>query len=373
MEEGDSQPIIKAEPAEEQENIGDSANVSQEKSASSGSEGSDGFVKLDELEDAQTASPEAVEDLPTQTEAPASPEEFSKLTPSTDDVSKSSLEPEEVKMTEEQTIETPQATESGLQEAAEADVAEAVGGDLVADPAVVDTPTTLNSVEDVEKPAAPESTPVTTDSPKEESVEPCKLYTVLPTSVKRASDLLYWRDVKASAVTFGLAMLILLTLHQSSALLVFSYTSLSLLTVTVTVKMYRFIMQTVNGTQQPNPFQDLMDLDITISNEKAQKYLETFLAKFNCTMNCARDLFLIQNVANSVKFGLFCWFMGYVGSITNILTLVTIGVAGAFTLPAVYEKNKAQIDQYYGMAQEKITQVCDTVRRSIPFLKPKVE
>lgn len=344
MEEGDSQPIIKAEPAEEQENIGDSANVSQEKSASSGSEGSDGFVKLDELEDAQTASPEAVEDLPTQTEAPASPEEFSKLTPSTDDVSKSSL--------------------------AEADVAEAVGGDLVADPAVVDPPTTLNSVEDVEKPAAPESTPITTDSPKE---EPCKLYTVLPTSVKRASDLLYWRDVKASAVTFGLAMLILLTLHQSSALLVFSYTSLSLLTVTVTVKMYRFIMQTVNGTQQPNPFQDLMDLDITISNEKAQKYLETFLAKFNCTMNCARDLFLIQNVANSVKFGLFCWGMGYVGSITNILTLVTIGVAGAFTLPAVYEKNKAQIDQYYGMAQEKITQVCDTVRKSVPFLKPKVE
>merc|ERR1712183_879820 len=137
--------------------------------------------------------------------------------------------------------------------------------------------------------------------------------------------------------------------------------------------MYRFIMQTVNGTQQPNPFQDLMDLDITISNEKAQKYLETFLAKFNCTMNCARDLFLIQNMANSVKFGLFCWFMGYVGSITNILTLVTIGVAGAFTLPAVYEKNKAQIDQYYGMAQEKITQVCDTVRKSVPFLKPKVE
>jgi len=357
MDEGDSQPLIKAEPVEDSDNVGDSANVSQEKSASTGSEGSsDGFVKLDELEDTPTTPTEAVEDLPTQNETPA-PEDFTKLTPSTD-VTKSSLE--ESKEMPEELVETPQADENGLQE--EEDVA------AVGDPVeVIETPPQrVDSVEEVEKPAEVES-------PKEEVVEPCKLYTVLPTSIEKVMDLLYWRDVKASAVAFGLVMLILLTLNHSSALLVFSYFSLSLLTVTMTVKVYTFVMQSVNGTQQPNPFQNLMELDITISNETAQKYLEIVLSKFNCTVVCARDLFLARNLLDSFKFGMFSWFMGYVGLVFNSLTILTIVVALAFTVPVIYEKNQTDIDNCLGLVQSKYTLLMGKIRAIVPGLKPKVE
>jgi len=378
MDEGDSQPLIKAEPVEDSDNVGDSANVSQEKSASTGSEGSsDGFVKLDELEDTPTTPTEAVEDLPTQNETPA-PEDFTKLTPSTD-VTKSSLGEniaapvdylqeyydqlpvcEESKEMPEELVETPQADENGLQE--EEDVA------AVGDPVeVIETPPQrVDSVEEVEKPAEVES-------PKEEVVEPCKLYTVLPTSIEKVMDLLYWRDVKASAVAFGLVMLILLTLNHSSALLVFSYFSLSLLTVTMTVKVYTFVMQSVNGTQQPNPFQNLMELDITISNETAQKYLEIVLSKFNCTVVCARDLFLARNLLDSFKFGMFSWFMGYVGLVFNSLTILTIVVALAFTVPVIYEKNQTDIDNCLGLVQSKYTLLMGKIRAIVPGLKPKVE
>jgi len=356
MDEGDSQPMIKSEPVED--NVGDSANVSQEKTASSGSEGSsDGFVKLDELEDAQAISSEAVEDLPTQNDT-QTPEDFTKLTPSTD-VSKSSLE--EKKEMPEELVETPDAAENGLDE-----VADVAVGDLVD---VAETPQKVDSVEEVEKLA-----PTVELATKEEEVkESCKLYTVLPTSIEKVTDLLYWRDVKASAVTFSLVMLILLTLNHASALLVFSYISLSLLTVTAGVRMYHFVIQTVNGTQQPNPFQELMELDLTISNETAQKYLDIFLTKFNSNVLTARDIFLVKKCSDSLKFLLFSWIMGYVGSCFNSLTLVTVAVFLAFTAPVVYEKNKTQIDQYLGMAQARAVSFINNVRNTVPGLKPKVE
>lgn len=329
--EGDSQQIIKSEPVEQQESVGDSSNVAQEKSASSGSEGSDGFVKLDELEDAHPVVSEHVEDVVDRAAEQAS-EEFTKLTPSTD-APKSSTEEEVAK---------------------ENDV---VGSDDA---------TTFKEVEVVQPSLVNEKENKATDA-----TDSCKLYTILPTSVKQVEDILYWQDVKVSAATFGFIMLVLVGLSHSSALLVFSYISLSLLTVTMTLKIYHFAMQTVNGTQQPDLFQDLMDLDITISEERAHKYFGIFLINFNKAVICARDLFLVKKFSCSFKFGLTSWVMGYIGSVFNTLTLVIIAVALAFSVPVVYQKNQTQIDQYSDMACKRVSKLYTTVRSSIPGLKSK--
>jgi len=344
--EGDSQPVMKSEPVEQQENVGDSPNVAQEKSASSGSEGSDGFVKLDELEDAQPVVSEHVEDVLEQAAEQAS-EEFTKLTPSTD-APKNSL-----------------ATEEEV----------AKGDDVIGS----DDTTTFKKVEEVEKPSLVNEK----ENEATDTSDSCKLYTILPTSVKRGislsevesrepvEDILYWQDVKVSAATFGFIMLALVGLSHSSALLVFSYISLSLLTVTMAVKIYHFVMQTVNGTQQPDPFQDLMDLDITISEERAHKYFGILLTNINNAVVCARDLFLVKKFACSFKFGLVSWVVGYVGSVFNTLTLVIIAVALAFTVPVVYQKNQTEIDQYLDMACKRVSKLYTTIRSSIPGLKSK--
>jgi len=88
---------------------------------------------------------------------------------------------------------------------------------------------------------------------------------------------------------------------------------------------------------------------------------------------CARDLFLVKNVTETLKFALFSWIMGYVGSVFNSLTLVIIAVALAFTAPVIYEKNQAQIDQYWGMGKQRISLFVENVRAAVPGLKPKVE
>jgi len=351
MDEGDSQPIVKTETVEQQEQIGDTPNVTQEKSASSGSEGSDGFVKYD-LEDAQPASSEVVEDISPQPNEQTL-EEFSKLTPSTD-VLKSSIENEE---TPEETTKSQKSDETEQKQEEDVTVGDRVDVDEISP--------SLNNVEDEDKSTSPE---------KEDSVEPCKLYTVLPTSVKRVMDILYWRDIKASMITFVFTMFTLLTLSQYSILVVFFYMTFALLFVTMSIKIYNFIEQTYRGIQQPNPFKNIMELDITVSNEKAHEYFEIFLNNFNNAVVSARNIIFYNNMGKSLKFALASWIVGQIGHIFNGLTLLTIAVVLAFTIPILYEKNQDVVDRYLEMAKKRFCSLYNgKVRAVLSGGKPKSE
>jgi len=226
----------------------------------------------------------------------------------------------------------------------------------------------LNKVEDLEK-----VVDLTKQEPTVESSSSCRLSTALPISVKQVVDLLYWKDVKVSAALFSLLMLNLLALNYMSAVLVFSYLSSTMLCATFAIKTYYFIIQSVYGTQQEVPFQKLLDADINISKEKAQKYQEIFVEKFNCFLNCARDLILVKNVSSSIKLGLFCWSVGYIGIFFNGLTIITLACATAFTFPAIYEKNKTEIDKNMLIIQQHCCAVCSKVKSFIPGVKPKAE
>jgi len=186
-------------------------------------------------------------------------------------------------------------------------------------------------------------------------------------------DLIYWRDVKASAAVFGLLMLFLTSMKYMSVLLVTSYLSLSLLTVTLSVRIKSLLEQTFSGTQQLNPFQGLMDLDLTVSNEKAHKYLDIILSHVNCFTSCTRELFLFQSWKKSFQLFLIIWVLRYVGLMFNGLTLLTLAVAFTFVVPVTYEMNKTQIDQYLAIANKRVSAIINKARATLPGLKPKAE
>lgn len=67
-------------------------------------------------------------------------------------------------------------------------------------------------------------------------------------------DLIYWRDVKKTGVVFGGVMVILLSLAYLSLISVVSYTSLAILSGTITFRVYKNIMQAVQKSQDGHPF-----------------------------------------------------------------------------------------------------------------------
>nr|XP_026691999.1 reticulon isoform X2 [Ciona intestinalis] len=189
----------------------------------------------------------------------------------------------------------------------------------------------------------------------------------------RVKDLLYWRDIKVSGVVFGLTLLVLLSLCCFSVVSVISYLTLSLLTVTVAFRLYKLVLQTLNGTQQPNPFQSLLDMEVTLSKDQIHKYADVILDHLNCTLVCTRDLVLVKNMVASLKFAVFMWLLTYIGCCFNGLTLLILGVIAAFVLPPIYEKYQVPIDNHYNLVAQKFAQVANAVRSKIPGAKPKTQ
>ena len=61
----------------------------------------------------------------------------------------------------------------------------------------------------------------------------------------------------------------------------------------------------------------------------------TTTTKANACLLELRRLFLVENMLDSVKFGLSLWVLTYIGSWFNAMTLVIMAWVGIFTVPKV--------------------------------------
>nr|XP_027217240.1 vegetative cell wall protein gp1-like [Penaeus vannamei] len=160
----------------------------------------------------------------------------------------------------------------------------------------------------------------------------------------RVVDLIYWRDVKKTGVVFGGVMMILISLAYLSLISVVAYTSLTVLSGTITFRIYKNIMQAVQKSQDGHPFKDILELDTNLPSEKVHEATDVIIQQINSTISELKRLFLVEDLVDSVKFGCLLWCLTYLGSWFNGLTLVILAVVALFSLPKVYEQNQAQID-----------------------------
>ncbi len=67
-------------------------------------------------------------------------------------------------------------------------------------------------------------------------------------------DLIYWRDLKKSGVVFGVSLACLLCLACFSLISVLAYAGLILLALTLSFRIYKTVLATVQKNDQGNPF-----------------------------------------------------------------------------------------------------------------------
>lgn len=180
-------------------------------------------------------------------------------------------------------------------------------------------------------------------------------------------SLIYWRDVKKSGVVFGIGMAILLAMSMFSLISVFSYLSLLALGGTISFKVYKSIMSAVQKTSDGHPFKEILDVDLTLSPEKVQHFAGIACTHFNAYVGELRRLFLVEDLVDSLKFGLLLYLLTYIGAIFNGMTVVILAYVAMFTLPKVYETNKQNIDQYLDLVRSKIVEITDKVKAAIPI------
>ncbi|CAG2065334.1 unnamed protein product [Timema podura] len=102
---------------------------------------------------------------------------------------------------------------------------------------------------------------------------------------------------------------------------------------------------------------DILDLDLTLPQDKVREVTDLTVSHINGAAVELRRLFLVEDLVDSIKFGVLLWCLTYLGAWFNGMTLVIISFVALFTLPKVYEQNKAQIDQYLDIAKSKFADI----------------
>jgi len=186
-------------------------------------------------------------------------------------------------------------------------------------------------------------------------------------------DLMYWKDAKKSAIAFSFTLMMLTSLNYYSSILVVSYLLMSLITITMSCRVYSFAVQTVNGTQLQNPFSAQLSSDVTISKEQSMEYIDYLLPKVNCVVSHLRDLIFVNKFVDTLKFGVCIWLLSYIGECFNGLSLLILSVIVGFTAPPVYKKYETEINQHVGVAMKKVSQVVNQIKSKIPGKKAKTQ
>jgi len=182
----------------------------------------------------------------------------------------------------------------------------------------------------------------------------------------RVVDLIYWKDIKKSAVVAASSLFLLIALSIFSVLSVVSYISLAVLTVTFSFAVYKRTLAAVQKSNEGHPFGQYLEMDLTISPEKAQEYAEIISSYMATYVGELRRLVLVEDMIDSIKFGIFLWVMTYIGAWFNGLTLLILGLVSMFSLPKTYEVYQEQIDAYLALAQDQVKGIMAHLKKQMP-------
>jgi reticulon-1 len=69
----------------------------------------------------------------------------------------------------------------------------------------------------------------------------------------------------------------------------------------------------------------LLEAEITLTEEKVQEVASVTVSHVNCTLTELRRLFLVEDLVDSIKFGVLLWVFTYVGAWFNGMTLIILG------------------------------------------------
>jgi hypothetical protein len=127
--------------------------------------------------------------------------------------------------------------------------------------------------------------------------------------------LVHWEDPISSGSVFGSVLVALVSICYYSLISVIAYLSLGLLSIVLGVKLYSYVMVMMKKAEPgSNPLSRIAAMEVTIPSDKVSELSTGLAEKLNCGLGELRRLFLVDNMVDTVKFGLSLWCLTYIGS-----------------------------------------------------------
>ncbi|XP_073528395.1 reticulon-4 isoform X4 [Phyllobates terribilis] len=218
------------------------------------------------------------------------------------------------------------------------------------------------------------SAPVIPSAPEEEQDRPAAPGSAAPAKAGSVVvDLLYWQDIKKSGAVFGVSLFLLLSLTVFSIVSVAAYIALGLLSVSISFRIYKGVLQAIQKSDEGHPFKAYLDSNVAVSEDLVQKYCNIALSHVNCSIKELRRLFLVEDLVDSLKFAVLMWVFTYIGALFNGLTLLILALISLFSIPVIYERHQTQIDHYLALINKNVKNVSELVLSKVPGLKRKTD
>lgn len=182
-----------------------------------------------------------------------------------------------------------------------------------------------------------------------------------------------WEKPIPTGVVFGSVLALLLSICYYSLISVAAYASLTLLLAVIALKLYVYVMVTFLKKETANPVAQFSQCNLAIPSDKVQSIAATSTEKVNFALTELRRLFLVENMLDSIKFGVSLWLLTYIGSWFNAMTLIILSWVGLFTIPKVYLNNKKQIDPVLEKVKAQYTEISNKVGAMLPQGKVAAE
>lgn len=72
-------------------------------------------------------------------------------------------------------------------------------------------------------------------------------------------------------------------------------------------------------------YRQFLEMDLSLSQDKVKEICEIAVAHINAVGCELRRLFLVEDLVDSIKFGVILWCLTYLGAWFNGMTLIIIG------------------------------------------------
>ncbi|KAM9811972.1 reticulon-2a isoform 2-T2 [Syngnathus typhle] len=176
-------------------------------------------------------------------------------------------------------------------------------------------------------------------------------------------DLIYWKDTERTGIILTGLVVGLLCLFQLSIITVVSTVSLAVVCVTMSVRIYYNILHALKWGDGEHPFKSYLEMDISLSGEQAQLYMQKVIVMTLQAVDSLKRLFLVSSLFESLKLLVLLYLVTYLGDLCNGLTLLIIGVIGLFSLPLFYRRHQEKVDGFIGKIQAIVDNVKDFFQR----------
>jgi uncharacterized membrane protein len=186
----------------------------------------------------------------------------------------------------------------------------------------------------------------------------------------KVRDLLLWSCPKLSGAVFGSTLVLLLSLSCFSLLTVVSSVLLLGLLGIGAYRFYLAIMFRIKGNEDKT-FENLSQYKVSLPKDKIQELAKLLDSDLSRVLNQLKSIFLWDSLTTSGLAFVGLYFIYWIGSIFNTLTLMIIVLVDLFTLPKVYQVYKVQIDQGMEKATAVVHGVVQQLMKKLPFLSKK--